>query len=59
MAEVQAACDLAGVAHPDIVTEAGRWMVAHHSLLIFDVLGVNELRNGRPLGAGRPRPTRR
>jgi arginine decarboxylase len=49
VAEVQAACDLAGVAHPDIVTEAGRWMVAHHSLLVFDVLGVNELRNGRPL----------
>jgi arginine decarboxylase len=49
VAEIQAACDLAGVAHPDIVTEAGRWMVAHHSLLVFDVLGVNELRNGRPL----------
>ena len=49
VAEVQAACDVAGVAHPDIVTEAGRWMVAHHSLLVFDVLGVNELRNGRPL----------
>ncbi len=49
VAEVQAACDLAGVAHPDLVTEAGRWMVAHHSVLLFDVLGVNELRNGRSL----------
>jgi arginine decarboxylase len=49
VAEVQAACDLAGVPHPDLVTEAGRWMVAHHSVLLFDVLGVNELRNGRSL----------
>jgi arginine decarboxylase len=46
---VQAACDAAGIAHPDLVTEAGRWMVAHHSLLIFDVLGAQELRNGRAL----------
>jgi arginine decarboxylase len=41
-------CDDAGVPHPDIVTEAGRAMVAHHSVLIFDVLGVNELRTSRP-----------
>jgi arginine decarboxylase len=47
VAEVQAACDVAGIPHPDLVTEAGRWMVAHHSLLIFDVLGAQELRNGR------------
>jgi arginine decarboxylase len=49
VAEIQSACDQAGIDHPDIVTEAGRWMVAHHSVLIFDVLGVNELRNGRAL----------
>jgi arginine decarboxylase len=29
--------------HPDIVTESGRAMVAHHSLLVFDVLGVDEV----------------
>ena len=36
--------------HPDIVTEAGRAMVAHHSVLVFDVLGVNEMiaRGARP-----------
>ncbi|MAE93840.1 MAG: arginine decarboxylase [Deltaproteobacteria bacterium] len=46
---IQAACDEAEVPHPDLVTEAGRWMVAHHSALIFDVLGVNEVRpSGRP-----------
>jgi arginine decarboxylase len=46
VASLQDACDEAGVAHPDIVTESGRAMVAHHSVLVFDVLGVNELRTG-------------
>lgn len=32
-------CDAAEVAHPTIVTECGRAMVAHSSVLIFDVLG--------------------
>jgi arginine decarboxylase len=48
VAAIQEVCDDAGVPHPDIVTEAGRAMVAHHSVLIFDVLGVNELRTSRP-----------
>jgi arginine decarboxylase len=43
---VQEACDEAKVPHPDIVTEAGRAMVAHHSVLVFDVLGVNEMASG-------------
>jgi arginine decarboxylase len=47
LASVQEACDGAGIAHPDIVTEAGRWMVAHHALLVFDVLGASEVRIGR------------
>ena len=46
VSSVQEACDEAGVAHPDIVTEAGRAMVAHHSVLIFDVLGVQERSTG-------------
>ena len=46
VATLQEAADEAGLAHPHIVTEAGRWMVAHHSLLVFDVLGVNELGGG-------------
>jgi arginine decarboxylase len=50
VAAVQEACDEASVPHPDIVTEAGRSMVAHHSVLVFDVLGVNEVRTGaRPV----------
>jgi arginine decarboxylase len=43
VAEIQSACDEHGIPHPDLVTEAGRWMVAHHSVLVFDVLGVNEV----------------
>jgi arginine decarboxylase len=45
---IQEACDEEGLPHPDIVTEAGRSMVAHHSVLIFDVLGVNEVITGKP-----------
>ena len=43
---VQEACDEAEVPHPDLVTEAGRAMVAHHSVLVFDVLGVGEAFSG-------------
>lgn len=32
-------CDAAEVEHPAIVTECGRAMVAHSSVLVFDVLG--------------------
>jgi arginine decarboxylase len=47
VAYLHEACEETGVAHPDIVTEAGRAMVAHHSVLIFDVLGVHEVRSGQ------------
>lgn len=36
-------CDQHDVEHPHIVTEAGRAMVAHHSILLFNVLGSNEV----------------
>jgi arginine decarboxylase len=47
VASIQEACDAKGIPHPDIVTEAGRAMVAHHSVLIFDVLGVHEMLSGK------------
>jgi arginine decarboxylase len=47
VAFLQEACDARGVPHPDIVTESGRAMVAHHSVLIFDVLGVHEMLSGK------------
>jgi arginine decarboxylase len=42
---IQEACNAANVPHPDIVTESGRALTAHHSVLIFDILGVNEVLN--------------
>ncbi|HEV8630258.1 MAG TPA: biosynthetic arginine decarboxylase [Thermoanaerobaculia bacterium] len=36
-------CDNAQVAHPTIITECGRAMVAFHSLLLFDVLGASTM----------------
>ena len=46
VAAVQEACDRVGVPHPDIVSESGRAMVAHHSVLVFNVLDVNEVVGG-------------
>ena len=40
---VQEACDQKNIPHPDIVSESGRALVAHHSLLVFDVLGQTSL----------------
>jgi arginine decarboxylase len=43
VATIGEACEEKSIPHPDIVTETGRAMVAHHSVLIFNVLGVNEV----------------
>ena len=40
---VQTVCDDAKVPHPIIVSESGRATVAHHSLLVFNVLDVSGL----------------
>src|SRR5438270_9775578 len=36
---VKEICDESGVPHPTIISESGRAMVAHHSVLVFNVLG--------------------
>jgi arginine decarboxylase len=38
---IKSVCDEAGVPHPEIISESGRAVVAYHSMLIFDVLGVS------------------
>jgi arginine decarboxylase len=38
---IKGVCDEAGVPHPTIISESGRAVVAYHSLLVFDVLGVS------------------
>ena len=37
-------CEETGIAHPTIVSESGRATVAHHCVLVVDVLGVSEFR---------------
>jgi arginine decarboxylase len=39
-------CDAAGVTHPVIVSESGRAIVAHHAVLVVDVLGTLEFQIG-------------
>jgi arginine decarboxylase len=51
VAAVTEGCDEAGVAHPHLITEAGRALVAYSSALIFDVLGVTKMVTG-------PNPTK-
>lgn len=41
-------CDAAGVQAPHIVSESGRAVVAHHAVLVVDVLGTLEFEN-RPI----------
>jgi len=38
--QVQTVCDEAGVPHPGILTESGRAVAAHHSVLVFDIMGA-------------------
>jgi arginine decarboxylase len=42
---LQTVCDEAKVPHPTIVSESGRAVVAHHSVLVFNVLGVSGFGN--------------
>ena len=48
VAAIAEACDSRGVAHPDIVTEAGRALVSHASVLVFDVVGVDRVAASEP-----------
>jgi arginine decarboxylase len=41
VAEIQEACEEGEIHPPIIVSESGRAIAAHHSVLIFDVLGVS------------------
>jgi arginine decarboxylase len=38
---IKSVCDEAKIPHPTIISESGRAVVAYHSLLVFDVLGVS------------------
>ncbi len=44
--QIAEVCNARGVPHPDIVTESGRALVAHHSVLVYNVLATNEILGG-------------
>ena len=41
VAAIQEACSERGVPHPDLVSESGRAVVSHASVLVFDVLDID------------------
>ncbi len=47
ISQVADACNAKNVPHPDIVTESGRALVAHHSVLVYNVLATNEILVGQ------------
>jgi arginine decarboxylase len=48
IAAAQAACERRSVPPPTIVSESGRALVSHQSVLVFDVLGVSRVSSGEP-----------
>jgi arginine decarboxylase len=51
---LQTLCDEKAVPHPNIVSESGRFLVAHHSIFVFNVTGTNDLIRHEP-----PRPAQK
>ncbi len=43
---IQVACEKGEVDQPNIISESGRAIVAHHSVLVFEILGSTELGQG-------------
>jgi arginine decarboxylase len=57
VSQIADTCNAKGVPHPDIITESGRALVAHHSVLVFNVLGTNEMLLGQvPDSVGKDEP---
>lgn len=52
VAAVAEACTKAEITHPTIVTESGRAIAAHQSVLVFEIVGKNEVRFGTPQDPG-------
>lgn len=46
--QIMSTCDEANVEHPIIVSESGRAITAHHSILIVNVLGITEFQLVEP-----------
>jgi arginine decarboxylase len=52
VAAIQESCVKANVQVPTIVTESGRAITAHQSVLVFEVVGTNEVQFGEPADPG-------
>jgi arginine decarboxylase len=52
VAAVAESCTKAEIAHPTLVTESGRAIAAHQSVLVFEIVGKNEVRFGTPQDPG-------
>jgi arginine decarboxylase len=52
VAAIQEACTKASVSCPTIVSESGRAIAAHQSVLVFEVVGTSEVRFGEPQDPG-------
>ncbi|NEP16934.1 MAG: biosynthetic arginine decarboxylase [Leptolyngbya sp. SIO4C1] len=48
VAEVKEACAARGLSVPTLISESGRALASHQSVLIFDVLGTSEVRSTEP-----------
>ena len=48
VAEVKEACDAADITVPTLVSESGRAIASHQSVLVFDVLGTSDVPSGPP-----------
>lgn len=55
---LQAECDRAGIPHPDLISESGRALTAHHAVLITNVIDREAPEAGTPTepGADAPAP---
>ncbi len=52
VATVRECCDSAGIAVPTLVSESGRALASHFSVLVFDVLGASGLPGAVPAASG-------
>lgn len=43
VAQIKDACDMGRVSHPTIISESGRAIASHQSVLVFDILGTNRV----------------
>lgn len=43
VAQIKDACDMGRVSHPIIISESGRAIASHQSVLVFDILGTNQI----------------